>query len=289
MSRHLLFLGCTVPVRGQNYEISARKVAERLGMELIDEPDFACCGFPVRSSYEDVSFLLAARNLAIAEEQGGDIITLCSSCTATLSEVSHSLKIDNERLRWTNSQLKEIDKEIRKPVTVKHFARFLYDDIGIDKIKKQIKRRLEGISVAPHYGCHYLKPSVLSNEDPEAPSSLDQLIAVTGAKTVSYEEQKLCCGGAILGIDENVALTMAYKKLASVRNRGASALISICPFCSVMYDDLQRKVDTKFETTHNLPVLYYPQLLGLAMDISNKELGFRFNKIKATPIIEGLS
>jgi len=288
VAKNLLFLGCTVPVRGQNYEIATRKVAERLGIELTDESDFACCGFPIRSSYEDTAFILAARNLAIAEAKGGNIIALCSSCTATLAEVSHTLKEDLDRLTWTNKYLKSIGMEIRNPVEVRHFARYLYEEIGIDHIKKGIERSLEKLVVAAHYGCHYLKPSVLSGEDPEDPYSLERLISVTGAETVDYEEKRLCCGGAILGIDEGVALTIAYKKLNSVRAQGASALISICPFCSVMFDDLQRKVDTRFETTLNLPVLYYPQLLGLALGIPEAELGFKFNKVRAKKLLESL-
>ncbi|RKX71078.1 CoB--CoM heterodisulfide reductase subunit B [candidate division WOR-3 bacterium] len=285
MSSHLFFLGCTVPVRGQNYELSARKVAERLGIKLIDEPDFACCGFPVRSSYEDTAFLLAARNLAIAEERGGDIITLCSSCTATLSEVSHRLRTDPDRLKWTNRHLKEIGKKIQHPVSVKHFARFLYDEIGIERIKEKVERPLTQLTIAPHYGCHYLKPSHLFGEDPEIPHTLDELITATGARVVEYEEKKLCCGGAILGIDEDVALTMAHKKLTSVKGEGADGLALICPFCAIMFDDLQRKVDSKFNTNFNLPILYYPQLLGLAFGIPETELGFKFNKVKAKGLL----
>ncbi|MCD6277209.1 CoB--CoM heterodisulfide reductase iron-sulfur subunit B family protein, partial [candidate division WOR-3 bacterium] len=203
--KYALFLGCTVPVRGMNYEIAARKVAERIGLHLVDIDEFTCCGFPVKAVDVETSFLMAARNLALAENRGLDICTLCSACTSTLTEVNKALKEDEELREIINEKLGNV--RYNGNIEVKHFARILYEDLGITELKKFIVEPLEGFRFAPHYGCHYLKPSEIYEEfdNPEAPVSLDELIMVTGAESVDYTTLKNCCGGGILGIDENVA------------------------------------------------------------------------------------
>ncbi|MDI6821943.1 MAG: CoB--CoM heterodisulfide reductase iron-sulfur subunit B family protein [Actinomycetota bacterium] len=184
----------------------------------------------------------------------------------------------------------KIKRKYRDSVEVKHFARILYEDIGIEQIKSSVKKNLKSIKFAPHYGCHYLKPSEIYGnfDDPENPKSLDELIKVTGAEVIDYEDKKLCCGGAILGVDEDISLTMAKKKLDHVSDRGADAISLICPFCSIMYDDNQRKIESQFGVSYNLPVLYYPQVLGLALGFDSNELGLQMNRVKATEIINKL-
>jgi len=283
--KYALFLGCTVPVRAQHYELSTRKVAQAFGIELVDVDEFSCCGFPVKSTHAPTTSLIAARNLAIASSLRLDICTLCSSCCSTLTEVNEALS-GNGGLR---RELTKIGREYRAPIKVKHFARILWEDVGVQRIEPLITRKLRPLRVAAHYGCHYLKPSeIFGFDEPEDPRSLDELIRITGATGVDYENKKICCGGAILGIDEDDALLIAKSKLDSVKEADADALISICPFCSIMYDDNQRKVAAKFETEYDLPVLYYPQLLGLALGLDPQELGVRMNKIRLEKLLSKL-
>ena len=122
-------------------------------------------------------------------------------------------------------------------------------------------------------------------DDPEAGHTLDELVAVTGASVVKYETKKYCCGGAILGVEESTALGLSGRKLQDVLAIEADALISICPFCSVLYEDNQKKVEEQLETEINLPVLFYPQVLGLAMGYDPKDLGFRLNKVRPTDLL----
>lgn len=284
--KYALFLGCTIPVRGQNYELSARKIANVLGIEFVDIDDFACCGFPVKSSSAEAAMVLAARNLAIAAENGLPICTLCNACTSVLAEADKELS-ENKKLRErVNDELSKIDKEYKENVEVKHFARILYENV--DEIKKKIKRDLSPLSLSVHYGCHYLRPRELYDgfDDPENPSSLDKLVEITGARVVDYENKLQCCGGAILGVEEDIALKMAKEKLDHVAANGVDALVSICPFCSIMYEDNQHKIESKFNVKYDLPVLYYPQVLGLAFGLDQKELGFRLNKVKADALLQ---
>jgi heterodisulfide reductase subunit B len=290
MDRYALYLGCTVPVRGLNYEMSARQVAQRLGIELVDVDGFACCGFPAKPLDWRAGLLMAARNLALAEEQGLDVMTLCSACTGTLTEANQRLKEDAELRAWANEQLAELGHEYRGTVEVRHYARILYEEVGIERLREAVETSLEDFAFAPHYGCHYLKPSHLYDgfDDPENPQSLDRLIEATGARVVDYEDEDQCCGGGILGFDEETALLVAKQKLDHVTEAKADAMVLICPFCAIMYEANQRRVEKLHEATYRLPVLYYPQILGLAMGFSVEEMGFKLNRVKPLKIVKAL-
>jgi heterodisulfide reductase subunit B len=167
----------------------------------------------------------------------------------------------------------------------------LFEEVGPEKIRESVKADLGGLKVAPHYGCHYMKPSEVFErfEDPEHPESLDELIRAVGAEPVQYPDKLRCCGGGLLAIDEKVALTLGKEKLAQVKAAGAEAMTLMCPFCSVMYDDNQKKIEATFEAEFALPVLYYPQLLGLALGIEPKALGLNMNRVKTKPLLAKLS
>ena len=289
--KYAFFLGCTVPVRAQNYELSARKVAEKLGIELVDVPDFRCCGYPVKSVNFKGHLVMSAINLALAEKQGLNITTLCNACSVTMIEANEELKEHPEFLEEVNRELSKFGLEYKGTVNVKHFARVLYEDYGLDKLKEHITRPLEGYRFAPHYGCHFIRPSKVYAEfdDPQYPVSLDRLVEITGAEAVDYPEKQLCCGGGILGIKEEVALALSNKKLGIVKEKNADGMISICPFCSVMYEGNQKKIEKTYEKEYGIPVLYYTQILGLSMGFSSEEMGLKLNRIKPRALMEAFS
>lgn len=282
MKKYALFLGCTVPIRAQHYELSARNVAKALDIQFVEMPSASCCGFPIKAVGAETSLLIAARNLAIASKLKLDMATLCNSCTAMLSDAQMQLK-NNEFYK----KFKKLGFSYPHEVQVRHFARILYEDIGIKNIKKLVKKPLNSLNVITHYGCHYLRPSNLYGFDnPENPHTFDELVNVTGAKSIEYIDKKMCCGGSVLGIDEGLAITIANHKLSIAKNKSVDALISICPFCTIMYEDNQRKAEAKFETQYGIPVLYYPQLLGLSFGLDRNEVGLRFNRVRTNALLE---
>lgn len=285
--KYSLFLGCTVPTRARNYEMATRIVAGKLGMEFIDIPEFSCCGFPVKSTDRELSLLMSAANLALAQKHDTAICTLCSACTAMLAEANHLVSTDPSQLEWVNRHLEAIDLQLEGPVSVRHFSRLLMEEIGIDALKKQIARPLTDLILAPHYGCHYLKPSHVHDQfdSVEAPQSLQQLIEVTGATCADLEYRKDCCGGAILSVEPDLTYSMARRKLQQLHEKNVDAMTVICPFCAVVYDDNQKSIESHCEQKFNLPVLYYPQVLGLAMGFSVRELGLKQNKVKTKNLI----
>jgi heterodisulfide reductase subunit B len=291
-SEYTLFLGCTVPVRALNYEISARKVAEKLGLHLSDVPDFSCCGYPIKSVHRYAYLLMAARNLALAEKKGLPLCTLCSACCGSLTEANHEIQEDEKLRKQINEDLFEwVGLRYGGGIRVTHFIRVLDQEVGRKRISERVRADLSSLRVAPHYGCHYTKPSTIYNkiENPEDPKSLDELIKATGAQSVQYEDKLQCCGGGVLAIDEQVALAMAHGKLDHLRAQQADAMILICPFCNIMYEGNQRKIEKAFQTEYKLPVLYYPQLLGLALGLEPDELGMKMNRVKTTELLKKIN
>jgi heterodisulfide reductase subunit B len=275
-----------------NYEISARKVAEKLGLHLSDVPDFSCCGYPIKSVHRYAYLLMAARNLALAEKKGLPLCTLCSACCGSLTEANHEIQEDEKLRKQINEDLFEwVGLRYGGGIRVTHFIRVLDQEVGRKRISEQVRADLSSLRVAPHYGCHYTKPSTIYNkiENPEDPKSLDELIKATGAQSVQYEDKLQCCGGGVLAIDEQVALAMAHGKLDHLRAQQADAMILICPFCNIMYEGNQRKIEKAFQTEYKLPVLYYPQLLGLALGLEPDELGMKMNRVKTTELLKKIN
>jgi heterodisulfide reductase subunit B len=286
---YTLFLGCTVPVRALNYEMASRKVAQALDIRLNDIPEFSCCGYPVKSISHHAYLVMAARNLALAEANGHPICTLCSSCCGSLMEANHELQEDPILRKQINEDLyRWAGMRYEGEVEVLHLTRILHQEIGVKKIEKEVRADLSSFRVAPHYGCHFTKPSHIyaKIEDPENPKSLDDLIRATGAQSLAYEDKLSCCGGGVLAIDERVALGMAQKKLEHIQAQKADAIVLICPFCSVMYESNQKKIEKVFEKEYKLPVLFYPQLLGLALGMEPDELGLKMNRIRTADLIK---
>ena len=284
-----LFLGCTIPARARNYEISTRKIAEKLGIKFVDIGEFSCCGFPLKAVSRETALLLAARNLSLAEERGVEVIcSICSACTENLTEMSTELNHDAELREEVNKKLKEINKEYRGTVKVKHLGRILYEDIGLEKIKRTIVKELKNLTLTAHYGCHYVRPSKIYDkfDDPEMPHTIEELIKVTGANYVPHQKGMLCCGGGILAIADKVSLALSKEKLDSMKASGADAICLVCPFCSVMYDGNQRSIEELYQVKYEIPVLFYPQLLGLAMGFDSKELGLQLNVVKTKELLE---
>ncbi|MBT9537882.1 MAG: CoB--CoM heterodisulfide reductase iron-sulfur subunit B family protein [Planctomycetota bacterium] len=286
--RYAFYLGCATPVKALKYEISTRNLAKILGIELVDIPEFSCCGFPVKSMDSFAALLMAARNLAIAEEKGMDIIGVCTGCMAILSEAKEYL--EDEKLRdKVNEKLKAIGaKEYTGRVKVKHFARFLYEDYRLDRIRDKIVTPLASLEFGIHYGCHYMKPTHAHGhfDDPSNPFTIDGLINITGAKTINYPNKNLCCGLTIMGTAEDISFRLAAEKLEYLSSRGVDAMVVACPSCCIAYENNQKLVGKRVGKEFNLPVLYFTQVIGLAMGLSEKDLGFEFNRIKADKITE---
>jgi len=285
--KYLIFLGCAVPYRVSSYEISARKVLQNLGVELVEMPEFNCCGLPMDPVSHEMMLILAARNLALSEKQGLNILTLCPGCAGTLKKVNKMLKEDKALREEINSHLKEVGLEFKGTIEVKHLMQALIEDIGLERIKKAVVKPLNMLKVAEHNGCHILRPKeFIGFDDPEDPKTLKTLIEATGATCLDYMDETECCGAPSAGINDRIPLQLTRDKLNHVKMVNTQALITICPFCHMMYDTNQTRIEKMFNETYGIPVLHYPQLLGLAMGIPPEELAFNELRVDASTIIK---
>jgi heterodisulfide reductase subunit B len=285
-NRYLLFLGCAIPYRVTSYEISGRKVAAKLGLELVEMPDYNCCGLPLDPADHEIMLMLAARNLCIAEKQGLNIMTLCPGCAGTLRKVNRLLKEDKHEREKVNSRLKEAGLEFKGTIQVKHLMQVLAEDVGLEKIKESVCRPLVNLSVAEHNGCHVVRPQKhIGFDDPENPTILKSLIEVTGAKCLDYFDETECCGAPVVGVNDKISLSLTRDKLSHMKAVDAKAIITVCPFCHMMFDTNQTRIERSFNETYGMPVLHYPQLLGLAMGFSPEELALKDLRVDASKVV----
>ena len=274
--KYAFFVGCTTLSRLYAYELATRKIAKQLGIELIDMPGSSCCGTTYLETLDQkTAYSLAARNICIAEDMGLDIITICNGCTETLTRTNVALKDDLELRNEVNKVLADVGKEYKGTVEVKHLIKALKEDIGVSKIGEEINHPLDGLRVGAHYGCHMLKPSdVMKYDDPEDPTCLDELIEVTGASSLAYPKKLECCTGPLMGVREDVTWSVGMEKVETVK-KYADIMVTACPFCYLTYERCQLLA----EKSPDVPVVHYPQLLGLAFGISYDELGLKMNNI----------
>ncbi|MDH7577759.1 MAG: heterodisulfide reductase-related iron-sulfur binding cluster [Bacillota bacterium] len=284
-SRYAVFWGCQIPARLPFFEKSTRVVLERLGIELVDLPGFTCCPEKtlIKNYREEVWVLTAARNLALAEQAGLPLLTPCNGCYSTLKTVLAKIK-DSVALReLVTKRLEAIGLEFKGSGIVKHLIEMLHDDIGPAKIKMTVRRPMEGLRIAVHYGCHMLRPgSKLRFDDPLHPEKYDLLVRALGAESVVYDTKMLCCGSGLgfVGAQEE-ATTLLRKKLFDLQGK-SDALTVVCPACFIQYDQRQYILQRQGEGFH-IPVLTYPELLGLALEIPGAELGLQEHRISLAP------
>ena len=283
---YTLFLGCTIPTRQMNYEQSAREVAKALGVELADG-GYGCCGFPLEPVDEVKALSMAAANLKKAAESGRGVLVLCSACGEMLTKTEKRLEADEAALEAVKKNLSQAGIQYGgEHPKVTHFARMLHDEYGLERLKAAVKRPLSGLRIASHPGCHYVRPSTLypGFDDPEFPGTLDRLVEATGAQAVDYAGKTDCCGGSILAVREDVAKAMTGGKLAKLAGK-VDAMVVICPFCGIMYDKYQQSLEEELGKRLGVPVLYYPQLLGLALGIDPGKLGFDINSVSVQELL----
>ena len=273
-------------------EKATRIMFDKLDIELQDMEGASCCPAPgVFGSFDRTTWAaIAARNITIAEEQGNDILTECNGCFGSLFETNHMLHEDDEMKEKINAVLAEAGREYKGEINVRHFAEILYNDVGLDKLADTVTNPLN-LNVAVHYGCHFLKPSAeIDIDDPIQPTILDELVEVTGAKSVPYLDKMMCCGagGGVRSRDIDVTLSFTREKLQNMKEAGVDAIVNVCPFCHLQFDVGQTEVNKAYGENWDIPVFHLAQLYGLAMGVSKDDLTVDAHQISADPALAKL-
>ncbi len=276
MKYYTYFPGCSSSEGGAKaYGWSARAVSKVLDTELIELEDWNCCGSTPSASIDELgAFCLAARNLALAEKRGFDLVTPCSACYVTFKRTNSYLKEYPQVRAKVAEALAAGGLEYHGTVRVRHLLDVLVNSIGYDAISSKVKRNLDGLKVAPYYGCQVVRPKP-SFDHPEFPQSLDKLVAALGGEPVPFPLKSRCCGGSLIISEEAVALDLIRKLLDCAVSNGAECLVTVCPLCQTNLDAYQSRVNKKFKTNFNLPILFFTQLMGIAFGLNDKDLGLK--------------
>ncbi|MHA1903190.1 MAG: CoB--CoM heterodisulfide reductase subunit B [Candidatus Thorarchaeota archaeon] len=285
------FLGCVMPNRFPNLEKSIRIVLPKLGILLEDLEGASCCPAPgvVRSFDEPTWLALASRNLALAEMAGNDIITGCNGCYATFKEAIHEVHEHPEKLKEVRKIFRKIGLKYKGNADAKHLIEVIYAK-GPDEMRKSVSKPLNGIRVGVHYGCHLLKPSKIRPwSKSQKHTFLDELVNATGAKSVEYKDKDLCCGagGGVRGGNVPVSEDIAKEKLDNLMAADVDCIVDVCSFCHLQYELTQAQLNKDLgENKYQIPVVYYTQLLGLAMGINPDDLGLAKHVVSTQSLID---
>jgi len=284
------FFGCVIPGRLPYLEASARKIFNKLGINVSDQTQYSCCPDPTGvAALDHKSWLaLGARNLSLYENDNSDVLSLCSGCTETLKTVQHILNNDPEEKKEINSILNKIGKKYQGNINIKHFAQVLFENLNL--IKENIIKPLKDLKVACHPGCHYLRPSeIIQWDDPFEPTTLDVIVEALGAEPVDYELKKDCCGNPLEKSDKELSQKLLLNKLESIKKSGADCIVCVCPACYQQFDFNQRELNKNLNTDFNFPVFYLTELIALALGIKGEEIGLKFHRVRVNNLLQKIN
>lgn len=271
--KYAYYPGCSLEKTQRGYDESVRAVFKALGQELVEIDDWNCCGATMYMSVkETVSLAVSARNLALAESMGLDILAPCSSCFTVLLKTNRILNEIPEMHRDVNEALAEGGLTYNRKTRVRHPVDVLMNDIGLEAIRSKLQKNLNGLKIAPYYGCQIVRPDK-TFDDRENPVLLDHMFEACGGEAVYFPMKVRCCGGMLMTTFEDTALNLNKDLLACAVENGAEVIVTTCPLCHFNMEAYQGKINKMFGTKFNIPILYFTQLLGIALGLEPKSLG----------------
>ncbi|KAF0232460.1 MAG: heterodisulfide reductase subunit [Desulfovibrionaceae bacterium] len=265
--------GCSGLGTSMEYDSSTRAVCKALFVELHDVPDWSCCGSsPAHTVDHVLSAALSARNLAKVESTGREtVITPCPSCLTNLRTAGHRMEKPEFRAR-VNSLL---DTPCKGDVQAKSVLQILVEDVGLEMIAASVQKPLKGLKVAPYYGCIMNRPpEIMQFDDHENPMAMDRILAALGAEVVPFPLKVECCGASYGVARKDVVARLSSKLLDTAVGLGADMMATACPLCQMNLDLRQEQASQHSGRAYSMPVLYFTQLMGMALGVAEAELGF---------------
>ena len=292
--RYGYYPGCSLEKNARAYHDSAVAVAQALGIEFVEVPDWNCCGATEYMALNALAgYALIARNLALAARQDleGDVnqvVAPCSACFLNLSKTDHYMAESPRLAEQVNTALQAGGLHYQPgSVRVRHLLDVVIHDVGLDAVRAKVKKPLYGLRLAPYYGCLIVRPGYGGSVDnPEYPTGMDHLLQCLGATVVDYPVKTHCCGGHMTQISEEVALELLRRLLKSAADYEADAIVTLCPMCQLNLDAYQDHVNRYFGTDYHIPVLYFTQMMGIAFGFDPKVLGFGKEFVDARPLLD---
>jgi heterodisulfide reductase subunit B2 len=266
--------GCSLESTAKPYDQSCREVFKVLDIGLKEIDDWNCCGATMYMSVDNlVAYSVSARNLAIAKQSGcKEICAPCSSCYTILQKTNKYVQWDPHARAMINDALSAAKLSYQETIKVRHPLDILVNDVGIEEIVRRSPYRLDGIKVAPYYGCQIVRPEA-KFDDMDNPTTMDRLLTALGAEVVDYPAKVRCCGGMLMTTFTDVALNLNNDIILSAKEAGAEVIATVCPLCQMNVESYQSQINAKFGENHRMPTAFFTQLVGLALGINPKQLG----------------
>lgn len=273
--KYAYYPGCSAQSTCKELNASTRLVADRLGLELVELGSASCTGSrEVRAANRDLFLALNARIMAQAEELGLPLMTICNTCTLNFLDAKKMLADDPEALGRVNEMLGETGLTYKGDVEVSHFLWVLLEEIGADRLRELVVRPLRGLRVGAFYGCHMVRPPAhFGFVESRNVRSIETLNEILGCDSVDYSGRVECCGLHTAAGNEKIAVKLTGRHVQSAKDGGAQALVTPCPLCHTVLDTFQEEMERDLEARLDMPIVHLPQLVGLAMGLSPRELG----------------
>jgi heterodisulfide reductase subunit B len=279
--RYAYYPGCSLHSTSREYDLSSKAVCQALGIELEEIPDWICCGASSgHMTSELLALALPVQNLVRAREMALDTAVACAACYSRL-------KVANKVMRSNgDARVPYVDQTVgnayRGEAEVKHLLEIIIDEYGLDALQEKVTRSLSGLRIAAYYGCLLVRPpEVTQFDDPEDPTTMERLIAALGAEPIDWPYKTECCGGSLALTRTNVVLKLCHDILRMAADEGAECIMVACPLCQSSLDLRQAQVNRQYKTDFQMPIVYFTQLIGLALGMGYKELGL--NKLIVSP------
>lgn len=268
------FPGCSLHGTAREYAVSLRAVFNKLGLTLNEIEGWNCCGATAARSLDELlPIVLGARNLALAQESDQPLLAACNMCYSNLAIAQHSLQEETVRKR-VNSRLRELGISYSGGVPLLHPLQAVATETGLERIAAEVVRPLVGLRVVSYYGCLLTRPRYASiGESNFNPMALDHLTLALGAKPLPFSAKTRCCGGPLLMTHPDAACSAAKSLLDEAKELGTQCIVVTCPQCQMSLGANQGTIEARYGVKYDIPVLYFTQLLGLALGIDPRALG----------------
>ena len=283
--KYAYYPGCSLHGTNVDYDESTKAVADALGIELEEIPNWSCCGStPAHCTDPYLAAALPARNLLAAKEISNDVVMCCAACFSRFKFAQKHIEEEPElRRRLSETIPLEDIAEMR----TRHFLDVLLNDVGLDKISQAKEKDLSGLKVACYYGCLLTRPpKVTEFDDPEDPTSMDKLLRAVGAETLDWPFKTECCGATFSLTRTEIVLRLSHDILEMAKESGADCIALACPLCQTNLDMRQSAIESKYGVRYRIPIFYFTQLLGLAFGKRRKELGLRRANVSSKKLLK---
>lgn len=285
MTTYSYFPGCSLEKMAISYHQSAKETTKAVGVELQELEDWNCCGATTYFHVDELlAYTLVGRNLAMAEKAGHDLVAPCSACFKNAYFANKYLNEDEDLANHINYALAQDNLTLSGNLEVKHLLEVFADDVGYEALRESVSHPLNGLKVAPYYGCQVVRPKK-DHEDVENPRFFEDLMTAIGAEPVDFAYRLRCCGGSLLITSRRAAYQLILELLQNAKNSGADVIATSCPMCQTNLECYQMQINQEYGTDFKIPVLYFTQLIGLAQGIPTKKLGIGTEFVSADRIL----